>query len=136
MMLDELKTCPFCGGTIQHNVNMTNPNYPHHFFTCHKCAASVSFGIPPCTSIAGSILEERAIAAWNRRAEETWLSNLGSGQNYAAMIKSDSQCKNDKCAWYDAGLKQCAVANISRLYSIQDILEDMGVQVEEMAKVR
>ena len=63
----ELKPCPFCGGTAKIKT--------HSFFNSKEdCFADHSYGIRCSCCFAESYqfytTEERAIEAWNRRAEE------------------------------------------------------------------
>jgi Lar family restriction alleviation protein len=58
----QLKPCPFCGETVQLNVNMSNPANPYRFISCHKCNANITFNWRHKS-------DEQVREAWNRRAE-------------------------------------------------------------------
>lgn len=55
---DDLKPCPFCGGSVRLRIA---PLHKTSMFVCDKCGADVCF--------YGAEHGERSVNAWNRRAE-------------------------------------------------------------------
>lgn len=56
--MDEVKTCPFCGGEVTKKIA---PFAKTVMFVCNRCGADVCF--------YGAEHEPKATMAWNRRAE-------------------------------------------------------------------
>lgn len=57
--MDELKPCPFCGGTVHRMIGFGGLN----FFKCTKCGAVVSFD-----NDYYNAHRDEAVNAWNRRS--------------------------------------------------------------------
>ncbi|MBQ1453756.1 MAG: Lar family restriction alleviation protein [Ruminococcus sp.] len=58
-MNNELKPCPFCSGKVNKKIS---PMFGTVMFVCERCGADVCF--------YGAEFGEKAIEAWNRRAEK------------------------------------------------------------------
>lgn len=58
--MEELKPCPFCGSEHVSVRDYSDPMIYYHFVICKECNAKTgNFGT-----------KEKAIEAWNRRAED------------------------------------------------------------------
>ena len=58
-MNDKLKPCPFCGSKVK---KIISPVMNTVMFVCENCGADVCF--------YGAEFGEKAVKAWNRRAED------------------------------------------------------------------
>ena len=58
-MNNELKPCPFCSGKVNKKIA---PMFGTVMFVCERCGADVCF--------YGAEFGEKAIEAWNRRADD------------------------------------------------------------------
>ena len=57
----ELKSCPFCGGTIKLDED------DFYMFCCDKCGAGITFAKELEDGIATDCTKEESIEKWNRR---------------------------------------------------------------------
>ena len=70
--MDELKNCPFCGGTeVSFEYRYLSRNRYKDYITFAKCeicgAQSRSFSFDSDYSTDRDVAEDKALAAWNRR---------------------------------------------------------------------
>lgn len=86
-----LEQCPFCGG----NASLYEEIPGGYIVQCHDCCGQI-----------GIMAKERAIAAWNTRAE------LGSGTCHGDSDLSEWVCSSCQC-WIPLGITPENVANVS-----------------------